>query len=219
MAIELESYNRGFNEKLFTQNPCIYSIVNRITGKKYIGSAVNLKGRIDKHRLDLKRNNHHSPHLQHSYNKYGIENFYITILEETNKENLLKREQYWMDNFEVINSNKGYNIAKLAGSRLGMKNSPEHRAKISKALTGKKLSPETLEKLKKIDRSFMTGENHFRVKPIYQYSLKKELLKIWNCGAVAIGKELSINRKSISECLVGRNKTGYNFIWSYKKLN
>ena len=46
----------------------IYSIVN---GKRYVGSAVNLKNRKNNHFSELKKRTHCNEHLQNHYNKYG----------------------------------------------------------------------------------------------------------------------------------------------------
>ena len=66
-------------EKIPTLNG-IYKIFCIKNNKCYIGKSVNLNKRLHNHYYDLKNNKHHSPYLQNAFNKYGIENFYITIL-------------------------------------------------------------------------------------------------------------------------------------------
>src|SRR5439155_23124025 len=56
--------------------------------------------------------------------KYGFSNFSLEILEFCNKE-LLKREQYYLDNLKPQ-----YNIVETAGSTLGYKHTPESLAKM-----------------------------------------------------------------------------------------
>jgi len=53
----------------------IYRIVNIVTGKVYVGSAININKRWSIHKLRLKENKHHSIKLQNSVNKHGIDNF------------------------------------------------------------------------------------------------------------------------------------------------
>ena len=52
-----------------------------------------------------------------------------------------------------------------------------------------------------------------RNKPILQYTLDGEFVKEWPC-AYDVGKEVSSN---IVNCLKGRYKTAYNYIWKYKE--
>ena len=53
----------------------IYKIVNTVNGKKYVGSAVDIKRRWQAHKLRLRKNNHHSPKLQNAWNKHGESSF------------------------------------------------------------------------------------------------------------------------------------------------
>lgn len=116
----------------------IYIIRNLINGKVYIGSAKNVKIRINVHKHYLKKGNHHSKKLQNSYNKYNG-NFLISILENTPIENLLKREQYWIDYFKSYKDENGYNMLKIAGNSKGYKCSEETKIKISNANKNRKI--------------------------------------------------------------------------------
>lgn len=107
----------------------IYKIINKVTGKVYIGSAVDIDKRWYNHKRDLNYNRHHSYKLQNSVNKHGIDNFIFEIIEECGKELLIEREQYWMDLLtSVVN---GYNIAPTAGNCLGKIHSEESKKKMS----------------------------------------------------------------------------------------
>jgi group I intron endonuclease len=122
----------------------IYSIKNKITGKVYVGQAINIKNRIAGHFKRLNAGKHHCAHLQLSYQKYGKENFIYSVLEECSKERLTEREQYWMDYYR----DRGlYNTAPAAGSNAGMKFSAEVRAKMAAKLTGRPVSEETRAKM------------------------------------------------------------------------
>ncbi len=57
--------------------------------------------------------------------KNGYSNFSLEILEYCDESEALKREQYYLDLCEP-----GYNILKIAGSRLNSKHSEETLAKI-----------------------------------------------------------------------------------------
>lgn len=92
----------------------IYKITNIITGKIYVGSAVNLNKRFSQHKTKLKYNKHHSSKLQNSYNKHGVSSFEFETIEECVKEKLVEREQHYIDLYDVFN--KGYNCSPIAGS-------------------------------------------------------------------------------------------------------
>ena len=63
--------------------------------------------------------------------KYGYSNFILEILEYCDVSALLEREQYYLDLLKPA-----YNIAKIAGSTLGVPKSALTKAKISEALQG-----------------------------------------------------------------------------------
>lgn len=127
----------------------IYRIVHIESGKTYLGSSKNVHKRINSHRYNLRNNKHHSCHLQYAWNKHG-EDAFIFIPGEScasDKGSLLALEQACL-NAEC----PAYNILPTAGSRLGSKQSPEARAKISAGNKGKLLgrpkSPEHIEKIR-----------------------------------------------------------------------
>ena len=123
---------------------CIYKIVNTTNGKIYVGSAVNFRKRKNLHLKNLRDGNHGNRHLQLAFNKYNLDSFVFEILELCCRENLLEREQYWIDTLKP-----DYNICKsVEKSRLGIKSSPEHIAKIVAANTGKPKSKEHRERLR-----------------------------------------------------------------------
>lgn len=82
----------------------IYKIENLINNKLYIGSTIQYARRKRDHFSLLKSNKHTNKHLQSSYNKYGKQNFKISIIEiidSLDYEYLLEREQYHIDNTDV----------------------------------------------------------------------------------------------------------------------
>lgn len=124
----------------------IYKIQNLCNGNIYVGSALNYPQRRKNHLSKLKNHKHHSQYLQNAWNKYGEQNFIFEILEYCIKENLIEREQYYIDTL-----NPKYNICRIAGSRLGMVHSEETKNKISencKGMLGKFHSEKTKEKMR-----------------------------------------------------------------------
>lgn len=92
----------------------IYEIKNKVNNNIYIGSAISLSDRKNLHFSQLKRGIHHSIILQKAYNKYGKNSLIFKILEYCNIENLIEKEQYYIDTLRPI-----YNICKIAGSTIG----------------------------------------------------------------------------------------------------
>ena len=120
---------------IFVFMKAIYKIENTITNDFYIGSAVNYVYRKWTHLKRLRENKHHNAILQNSWNKHGEFVFSFSIIEEiSDKEQLVKREQYWIDTL-----NPRYNICRIAGSPLGIKHSNEARLHMSIAQLGKSL--------------------------------------------------------------------------------
>jgi group I intron endonuclease len=89
----------------------IYIIRNKLNGKVYVGSSINVEQRWRQHKGLLRKNEHHSPTLQNAWNKYGEEVFEFVIAEEVlNVEELAETEQRFIDRHEAYKSTKGYNI-------------------------------------------------------------------------------------------------------------
>lgn len=124
------------------ENIGIYQIVNKINGKSYIGSSINLKYRKYSHFRELKHGIHHSQALQRAYNKYGKDSFEYKILLTCNKEDCIKYEQEYLDTLKPE-----YNICSIAGNCLGRKFSEESKSKMRKAKEGFKHSEETKQKM------------------------------------------------------------------------
>jgi len=99
----------------------IYKITNPINKQFYIGSASNnfLK-RFWQHRRLLHLNKNPCKYLQRIYNKNKNVNFTFEILELCDKQNCIKKEQYYIDTL-----NPKYNLCKIAGSSLGRKPSKQ----------------------------------------------------------------------------------------------
>lgn len=166
--------------KSIPQTAGIYLVTNTVNGYAYIGSSVNLRKRWYLHRNDLKSGRHHNPRLLAAWNKYGAQAFTFQVLEHvSDKANLLKIEQAWLDKHDAANRRDYYNFCAIAGSQLGRKRSVETCKKLSVALTGKvasdatrakqraakvgrKLTPEHIEKVrqKSIGRKYSRSEEY-----------------------------------------------------------
>lgn len=88
----------------------IYIIKNKINNKVYIGQSKNINKRIKEHINALKNGVHQNKHLQFAFDKYGINNFDIDILESCSEDNLNEREIYYINFYNSTSRNCGYNI-------------------------------------------------------------------------------------------------------------
>lgn len=117
----------------------VYQILNITNGHKYIGSAVDIYFRWLLHIRQLHNHKHHSIYLQRAWDKYGESCFMFQSIELCDPNDLLCREQYYMDTLSPE-----YNILRKAGSVLGLRHSAESKMKMALAKMGKKASPEAL---------------------------------------------------------------------------
>lgn len=117
----------------------IYQIVSP-SGRRYIGSAVNLSKRWAEHRRHFVRGNHHCRGLARAVSKYGLAAMIFEVLEACAVTDLLAREQYYLD----ARPRSGlYNSTLTAGSMRGFKHSESTKLRMRKARVGKKMPEST----------------------------------------------------------------------------
>jgi len=126
------------------------------SGTIYVGSSQDVEERWKRHRKELVGGYHFNRHLQSAWNRYGEEAFNFGILEETEASQVLRREQFWLDEY-LGGSVRLYNIARDATAPMrGRRHSLETRKKIkdilagidlSAANMGKRMSEETKKKM------------------------------------------------------------------------
>lgn len=120
-------------KNLFPSNSEIYCFENIINNKRYVGQAINLNVRIRNHKGELKKNKSDCKVLQNAYNKYGLDNFRIWIVEECEVWELDNREIFWIKELNSHKTEHGYNISWGGSAPMrGLKHSQESRNKISK---------------------------------------------------------------------------------------
>lgn len=103
----------------------IYAIRCEKSGKLYIGSSAQIYTRWSQHRRQLRGGRHHSYRLQRAWNKHGETLFTFLILEECSRDELIRREQWHIDD-----AKPDYNVASDVAACL----SPEILAKRAASL-------------------------------------------------------------------------------------
>lgn len=136
----------------------VYKITCVSNGNFYIGSSVNLQKRWYTHRLELTKGAHFNRHLQSSWNKYGKDNFKFEVLESADsQEAVLLLEQQYLD----LHAGKDYcfNFAlRVDAPMAGRTVSESMRAKMRQRCGenhwnwGRKLNPETIEKIRETNK-------------------------------------------------------------------
>lgn len=138
----------------------IYKITNTVNGKVYIGKTIHLKDRFNSHINSLKKNKHCNNHLQAAWNKYGESAFVFEVIEEFNPEmnfDLDNLERYWIEQYNSMNSSKGYNKTPGGDGTSGYKWTEEQKLKLKKIMVNKIKSGR---------------EHHFYEKPAWNKGLK-----------------------------------------------
>jgi group I intron endonuclease len=93
----------------------IYKIINTANGKFYVGSTINTHDRFRNHRKQLRKNVHHSRHLQAAWNKYGEDAFVFEVIENIPEgESLEEAENKWLQEF--VGKECCYNFSLYAGA-------------------------------------------------------------------------------------------------------
>jgi group I intron endonuclease len=181
----------------------IYSITNTVNDKIYIGSAVCCKQRFIGHRHDFNKNKHND-RFQNFVNKYGIETLIFTIIEVVNDKNeLINREQFWINNHESYNSKKGFNICKIAGSILGVEMPQTHKDACKKRMldnkyrSGKKRSDREKKEIGERTKK-MWEENPDKLKRMSnKISKLKKGVPIWDNKTHPMLGKIHPNRKIV----------------------
>ena len=76
--------------------PGVYQVINKQTGKRYIGESEVPNDRRSKHWSYLRGGYHKNPNLQQDYNKYGEDAFEFEIIEHCDPSQLKQRETFWI---------------------------------------------------------------------------------------------------------------------------
>lgn len=168
----------------------VYKATNLVDGKIYIGQTVQTLWRRRRAHENLSAKP--STYFHRALAKHGFSNFAWEIVDTCeSKEVLHTREQHWINQFACM-APAGYNSAE--GGKGGAY-TEEHKKRISEALKGRDVSPETREKMRRL----MTGK---KLSPSHIETLKSKVGEKNHFFGRAHSEE---TRKQIGEKSKGRN--------------
>ena len=210
----------------------IYKIINDINNKVYVGKTeFSIEKRFKEHCQDAFRERCEKRPLYSAIRKYGIENFHIELIEET--DNLEEREIYWIGFYDGYT--KGYN-ATLGGDGKTLYN---HQAILQRL----KEHPYPCDIAKEFGCCTdivcdIAKNNSINVKHKSQETLKEKLSKkvsaytkagdyIKSFSSTVEAAEWCYEQKKcatlnsgvrahIAEVANGQRKSAYNYVWKYE---
>lgn len=134
---------------------CIYLWTNLINGKKYVGQTQAFYNRMSQYKYGA-----FNTYMKHAIDKYGVDNFDITILEYDVPSNQLdEREQYWIDYYKSYQHEYGYNICQFAGTTRGRLHTDETKELIREIAIRRYQDPKERAKVQG-EKNGMYGKKH-----------------------------------------------------------
>lgn len=210
----------------------IYQITNKINGKIYIGKTEHsIEKRFKEHCTDAFKDRNEKRPLYAAMRKYGIENFEISLLEETN--NPEEREVYWIEqkrsfkfgyNATLGGDGKRYidydlviatyqelqNIT-LTAKRLNISTDSVRNALNSKQINIKPSSEIAKEKYGKTIKMYNLKNEY-----LCSFSTLKEAASfLVNNGYAASTAILKGVAAHIRDCANNKRKTAYQHVWKW----
>ena len=198
----------------------IYQIINKINNKIYIGKTeFSIEKRFKEHCRDAIKENQQNRPLYAAMKKYGIENFYIELIEETNFPE--ERERYWIEQKQTFKN--GYNatiggdgkayldydlIYILFQQGLSLKEIQEktkyNASSIQRILRNKGVSAEEAR-----ERSFKRFNQYIaKLDPITE-----EIIEIYT--SLGQAEKANGNTQHIGDVCRGKRKTCKGYKWKY----
>lgn len=131
----------------------IYFIKNP-SDKYYIGESTDIETRFKNYNL-LRCKNQHK--LYASFLKHGVKEHIFEIIEECEIDDLLCRERYWQDFYDVLGQN-GLNLKLSTCGSIKSVHYEETKLKIKTANVGRKHTQETKNKLSAMKKGHVRSE-------------------------------------------------------------
>ncbi len=182
----------------------IYGIVNKTSGKRYIGKSVDPHARFQQHRSSARTGS--TSVIHNAIRKYGSDGFEFDIIACAVDEDINWLEQYYIQWYNCI-SPRGYNLRE-GGQGGRHSEETKERMRHPKRITDFERESRRL----RIMGIHGLGGAASRT-PVVQYTLAGGLVEIHK-GIVLAGAALGKGRgDAINRVLRGLNRTAYGFMW------
>jgi len=207
----------------------IYKLTSKTENKIYIGqTGRSISTRLNEHKFSANKNPKSELHFAIIRN--GINDFSIEIIEQCDKSISDDREQFWVNEFDSTNQEKGYNKAKGGMGNPGMPVSRETREKLR--LANKGFTQEAREKIRQKQIGRKLSEENAQLnrergmkfsKIVQQYSVEGDLINefpsIIEASRATFTDRRTIQRQLNNEYSMNgskRSKCNIKFIWKLK---
>lgn len=207
----------------------IYKIYNDVNDKLYIGKTVSsIEKRFQEHCDDSKKERCEKRPLYNAMNKYGIEHFFIELIEECDLKELSEKEIYWIGYYNSYKN--GYN-ATLGGDGKILYDYDLIIQLYQNGLTGKEIANQLVCDIDTVRKALLSAglnpnDNMIKLlsKKVEMHDKEtNELLKIFDSQMDA-GRWLKENNKTedkklsrvsgrIGDVCNGKRKTAYGYKW------
>ena len=221
----------------------IYKFENKINHMVYIGQAVDLEARYEKHLKNIKDKNHKED-LYLALREYGIDNFeYTVLISNVDNTKLDELEIYYINFYNSLKPN-GYNMVPGGSNGAGLAkgkiveqytlegiyiktfnsaHQAEYETKISygnicSCCRGDRNQAGGYQwKYKDSDKQIITIKKCNHSNGVLQFSKEGEFIKEFTSVTEA-AQELHCSKAAITKACQGKSKTSQGFIWKYKNL-
>lgn len=216
-------------ERVVHMTTGVYKLTNKANGKCYIGGSLDVHKRRTEHFKPsrIERLNHLP--LYEAISKYGKNNFEFEILEETNEDDLVEREEFYIKEFNSVED--GYNVSSTALNLHDEDLLVEHSRKLSERNKKNWTDPEYRKRITESSRAYQATvsdeERENAVKalneytdsiklPVGQYDKAGNLIETYE-GVREAERALGLPNDSVGKVCRGvkYRKTAGGFVWKY----
>lgn len=210
----------------------IYLITNNVNGKVYVGKTEDsIEHRFKEHICDSRKERCKNRPLYRAINKYGVENFKIELIEETDNPEI--REEYWISCYNSYhngyNATRGGDGKKYIDYDIVVKTYQKTRnaTRTAKLLN---VSVDTVLSIAKqknvlIPQNIVNRELHAKpVLMIENGGIKTEFYTITDASQFLLDNQLAHGdlrgvSVHIRSCANGKRKSAYGKQWQWKTQN
>ena len=137
-------------------NNVVYMYTNKISGRRYVGITNNLERRYKEHLR------HSTQLIDKKIKEYGIDNFDFEILFVGTYDECKIKEQEYIEQYETMVYQNGYNVTKGGDGVVGFSHSEESKKKMSDSHKNIPHKPHSEETKQKISESNVGKHSNYK---------------------------------------------------------